>query len=193
DEMLDAAGQFLTGEALGNVTLVKDDLFASQLEPASFDLVHARFQLAPLGRGDEQMATYLRLVRPGGVVVLEDVDPASLHFLPPAPACEELLPLVVEAFRRAGGDPDAAVTHLRLFRSAGIEVHVRAEVQALPPGHPYQRFILQQSTALQGVLRSFVDPQRLGELHKEAEQEVDDHHRWGVTFTLIQSWGRLSA
>ncbi len=193
DEMLQAAGQLVADERLGNVTLVKDDLFASELEPASFDLVHARFQLGPLGRGDEQMATYLRLVRPGGVVVLEDVDPASWHFLPPAPACEQLLPLVAEAFRRAGGDPDAAVTQLRLFRSAGIEVHVRAEVQVLPPGNPYNRLLLQFVNALDGLLRSFVDPDRLGELRNQAEQEVDDPHRWGVTFTLIQSWGRPGA
>ncbi|HET7517733.1 MAG TPA: class I SAM-dependent methyltransferase, partial [Actinomycetes bacterium] len=64
DEMLAAAQQFVTTEGLGNVTLVNDDLFASQLEPASFDLVHARALIFPLGRGPEQMATHLRLVRP---------------------------------------------------------------------------------------------------------------------------------
>jgi ubiquinone/menaquinone biosynthesis C-methylase UbiE len=36
DELLAAARQFVTAEGLGNVTLVHDDLFASQLEPASF-------------------------------------------------------------------------------------------------------------------------------------------------------------
>ena len=51
DEMLAAARQFVTAEGLGNVTLVNDDLFASQLEPASFDLVHARALIFPLGRG----------------------------------------------------------------------------------------------------------------------------------------------
>ena len=37
----------MTTEGLGNVTLVHDDLFASQLEPASFDLVHARALIDP--------------------------------------------------------------------------------------------------------------------------------------------------
>jgi hypothetical protein len=126
----------VTDEGLANVTLVHDDLFASQLEPAWFDLAHARFQLAPLGRGQQQMATYLQLVRPGGTIVLEEVDPASWHFLPPAPAFEQLKPLVGEAFRNAGGDPDAAATQLELFRSAGIDINARAEVQALPQGTP---------------------------------------------------------
>jgi SAM-dependent methyltransferase len=162
DEMLAAARQFVTAEGLGNVTLVNDDLFASQLEPASFDLVHARALIFPLGRGPEQMAAHLRLVRPGGTIVLEEVDTASLHHLPRAPAFDRLKPLVIEAFRKAGGDPDAATTQLELFRSAGIEPDVRAEIQALPPGHPTLQEPLQYLTALDGLLRVADRPRRAG-------------------------------
>lgn len=193
EDMLAAAGQFVADGGLDNVRVVEDDLFASELEPASFDLVHARAELAPLGRGDEQMATYLRLTRPGGVIVLEDADLASWHFLPPAPSCEKLLPLLGEAFRRAGGDPDAAVTHLRLFRDAGITPQVRAEVRALPPGHPYNRLPLVFATALDGLLRSFVDGAELDRLREEAEREVADPGRWGITVTLVQTWGWVAA
>src|SRR5687768_3854326 len=38
DAMLTAAGRFVAAEGLDNVRLVNDDLFASALEPASFDL-----------------------------------------------------------------------------------------------------------------------------------------------------------
>jgi ubiquinone/menaquinone biosynthesis C-methylase UbiE len=109
DAMLAVANEFVAEESLGNVKLVKDDLFATCLEPASFDLVHARYEITPLGRGPEQMTTYLQLVRPGGTVVLEDPDVASWHFNPPAPALEKLITLIVEAFRRTGviGTPDA--------------------------------------------------------------------------------------
>ena len=58
DAMLCAAEQFVADEGLGNVLLRNDDLFATRLEPASFDLVHARFELTPLGRGHDQMDTY---------------------------------------------------------------------------------------------------------------------------------------
>ena len=78
----------MADEQLPNVVLIKDDLFATSLESASFDLVHARFELTPLGRVEEQLATYLRLTRPGGTVVLEDPDWGSWHFNPPAPALE---------------------------------------------------------------------------------------------------------
>jgi ubiquinone/menaquinone biosynthesis C-methylase UbiE len=193
DAMLAAADQFVIAEELSNVVLVKDDLFASDLESESFDLVHSRFQLGPLGHVEEQMATYVRLARPGGTVVLEDVDPASWHFIPSAPALEGLIPLLKGAFGKAGGDPDAVSHHLDLFRSIGVEPSVRAEVQALPPEHPYMRLPLQFSAALKGLLQSIADADELERLEKEAERELKEPGRWGLTFTLIQTWGQRVA
>jgi hypothetical protein len=136
------------------------------------------------------MTTYLGLVRPGGIVVLEDPDVASWHFNPPAPALESLIALIVETFRRTGGDWDAGRTHLDHFRSFGIEANVRAEVFALPPGHPYLRLPLQFATALEARLLSLVDANELGRLRNEGELELKEPGRWGTTFTLLQSWGR---
>ena len=51
--LLDAASAFLESEGISNVELVVDDLFETKLEPRSFDLVHARYVIAPLGRGPE--------------------------------------------------------------------------------------------------------------------------------------------
>jgi SAM-dependent methyltransferase len=190
DAMLAEAERFVADEGLGNVSLKNDDLFATTLEASAFDLVHARYEITPLGRGPEQMTTYLRLVRPGGIVVLEDPDVASWHFNPPAPALEQLIALIVEAFRRTGGDWDAGRKHLHLFRSFGIEAHVRAEVFALPPGHPYLRLPLQFATALEARLLSFVEPGELERLRSEAEGELKEPDRWGTTFTLLQCWGQ---
>jgi ubiquinone/menaquinone biosynthesis C-methylase UbiE len=189
DAMLAAAGSFVTEERLGNVGLVNDDLFASRLEPASFDLIHARFELTPLGRGRDQMATYLRLLRPGGAVVLEDPDWVSWHFNPPAPALEQLIALTVEAFRR-WGDAEAGRNHPALLRAFGIEPRVRAEVLALPAGHPYLRLPLQMATGLEPRLREFTDATELGRLRRRAENELAEPGRWGTTFTLLQCWGR---
>jgi len=193
DAMLAEGKQFVANEGLANVILVKDDLFATGLERESFDLVHARYEITPLGRADEQLANYLRLVRPGGTVVLEDPDVASWHFNPPARALEQLIAYIVEAFRRTGGDWNAGRTHVDLFRRVGIEANVRAEVNALPPGHPYLRLPLQFATALEKRLLAFVDADELERLRADAEQELTEAGRWGTTFTLIQAWGRRPA
>ena len=188
EAMLSAADGFVSSEGLGNVALMKDDIFKSDLEPDSFDLVHARFQLS-LGRSSEQMATYLRLVRPGGIVVLEDVDPGSWHCVPPASAHDQLIPLIAQAFVSAGIDIPSS-SQLEMFRNAGIDVNVRTEVQALPPGHPYQRLALQFATALHAPIAAIAGAEELERLEKETEHELSDPDRWGLSFTLFQTWGR---
>src|SRR4030095_5213912 len=115
--VLASTARCVADEGLANVTLKNDDVFATKLEPASFDLVHARYEITPLGRAPEQMKTYLGLARPGRVVVLQDPDVASWHFNPSAPALEELIALIVEAFRQTGGDWDSGRKHLALFHS----------------------------------------------------------------------------
>jgi SAM-dependent methyltransferase len=190
ESLLDAAGSFLEAEAISNVELVVDDLFESKLEPQSFDLVHARYQIAPLGRGREQMASYRRLVRPGGSLVLEEWDLGSWHFNPPAPAAEQLIRLLSEIFAALGGEAGRGLPEL--LRGIGIEEpEIDAQVIALKPGHPYLRLPLQFSLALESRLRETLSDDQLASLRREAESELAEPGRWGTTFTLIQSWGRV--
>jgi SAM-dependent methyltransferase len=193
DAMLAAAGRFVTEEGLRNVGLLKDDLFATELEPASFDLVHARYEICPLGREHEQMEAYVRITRPGGTIVLEDPDSSSWHFNPPAPALERLIELIVEAFRLSGGDWQAGRKHLHLLREFGIDGNVRAEIVALPPGHPYLRLPLQFATSLEERLLPLVSADELEQLREQGEAELREPLRWGTTFTLLQCWGRSPA
>jgi SAM-dependent methyltransferase len=188
--MLSAAEQFAIDEGLRNVHVTKDDLFNSQLEPDSFDLVHARYEICPLGRAREQMETYVQLARSGGTIVLEDPDPASWHFNPPAPALERLIELIQEAFLASGGDWMAGRNHPQLLSEFGIEGNVRAEVVALPPGHLYLRLPLQFATAMEERLIKMVGADEVERLRREGEAEVQEPGRWGTTFTLLQCWGR---
>jgi SAM-dependent methyltransferase len=191
DAMLAAANRSAIRAGLRNVGLVKDDLFASELEPDSFDLVHARYEICPLGRGHEQVETYVRLARPGGTIVLEDPDTGSWHFNPPAPALERLIALIEAAFLDSGGNWKAGRNHLHLLREFGIEGNIRAEVVALAPGHPYLRLPLQFASSLEERLTSLVSADELAQLRTEGEAELREPGRWGTTFTLLQCWGRV--
>ncbi len=57
ESLLHAARSFLEAEGIANVELVVDDLFESKLEPQSFDLVHARYQIA---RSDAAVSSWPR-------------------------------------------------------------------------------------------------------------------------------------
>ena len=190
ESLLNAARSFLETEGVSNVELVVDDLFESKLQPQSYDLVHARYVIAPLGRGPEQVASYRRLVRPGGSLVLEEWDLGSWHFNPPAPASERLIRLLSEIFATLGGEAGRGLPDL--LREIGIEEpEIDAHVIALKPGHPYLRLPLQFSVALESRLLETLSEDELASLRREAESELAEPRRWGTTFTLIQSWGLL--
>jgi SAM-dependent methyltransferase len=135
-KMLSGAQAFVAAEALDNVSLLEDDLFQSALPAASFDLVHARFQIAPLGRAAEQMAAYRRLLRPGGTLVLEDPDMASWRVHPHAPAVQKLIALIERGFLAAGGNFNSGRELPELVRGIGLEPKIRARVVALEPAIP---------------------------------------------------------
>lgn len=72
--MLASAAALCAEESLANIRVVHDDFFASALPNAHVDLVHLRFQIAPIGRAMEQVEIACRLAKPGGLVVLEDPE-----------------------------------------------------------------------------------------------------------------------
>ncbi|HEY7621450.1 MAG TPA: methyltransferase domain-containing protein [Solirubrobacteraceae bacterium] len=190
ERLLAAARSSLAADAISNVELVVDDLFDTKLEPQSFDLVHGRYLIAPLGRGPEQVASHRRLLRPGGSLVLEEWDLGSWHFNPPAPAAERLIALLSEIFATFGGAAGRGLPHL--LRDVGLdEPEIDAHVIALQPAHPYLRLPLQLSAALESRLLETLSADELASLRREAESELAEPGRWGTTFTLIQSWGTL--
>jgi SAM-dependent methyltransferase len=190
ESLLNAARSFLEAEGISNVELVVDDLFETKLEPQSFDLVHARYVIAPLGRGGEQVASYGRLVRPGGSLVLEEWDLGSWHFNPPAPAAERLIRSLSEIFATLGGEAGRELPEL--LGEVGIEEpDIDAQVVALKPGHPYLRLPLQFSVALESRLLETLSEDELASLRREAKAELAEPGRWGTTFTLIQCWGTI--
>jgi SAM-dependent methyltransferase len=182
------AREYVAAEGLDNVTVVEDDLFDSRLPTGGFDLVHARFQLAPLGRAAEQLTAYRRLLRPGGLLVLEDPDSSSWTYTPDAPRTAELVGLVRDAFRAAGGDLDAGHDAVRLLAGDGLYPTSRVETVKLGAGHPYLRLPLQFAASLRPRLEQLVPAADLDRLLADCAAELDRPGTRGVTFTLVQTW-----
>jgi hypothetical protein len=120
--------------------------------------------------------------------VLEDPDPASWHFNPPAEAAEGLIALILHAFDTAGANFAVGRELPRLLRDhLGVDAQIAAHVLALPHGHPYLQLPLQFSASLRPRLLQLVDEAQLDELEAAAERELADPARWGTTFTLVQA------
>jgi ubiquinone/menaquinone biosynthesis C-methylase UbiE len=191
-DLLTVAREACDRAGYDHVRLVEDDLFHSALPAGMFDLVHARFQLAPLGRPAEQLAAYRRLLKPGGILVVEEPDSRTWTYEPYARASASLIGRIAQAFRGAGGDLDAGRRLARhLENHLGLAPATRTHVLGLEADHPYLRLPLQLAASLEPQLRELLGADDLDDLLVAAAAEIDEPDRGGTTFTLVQSWGRI--
>jgi len=191
EETARAARQTVRTEGLGNVTVVVDDIFSSWLDESSFDLVHAQFQLGPLGRPDEQLANYRRLLRPGGWLVLEEPETRTWRYNPPAPATERLFDLGIRALAEWGRDLELGGKLPALLRRYCDQPGIRAHVLALPPGHVYRSLPLMMTTPQPQMFVEAVGAEEFASLVARSEEELRDPERWCTSFVLVQAYGRV--
>ena len=191
--MVEHARAFCREAGLANVDVVQDDIFASALPPQSFDLVHARFVLAPLGRDAELASAFERLVKPGGVVLLEEPDGFDTwRIFPDGAAHARLFAIIGKTFSHRMGGADAGQRLLRLASARGwTDVHFDAHVLALPPGHPYLEGPVMMATALRAAILKDTPADELDQAVAEAQAACERPGTYGVSFTLMQVWGRV--
>jgi SAM-dependent methyltransferase len=191
---LAAARRWLDAQHFGNVMVREGDAYATGYPDGAFDLVHVRFLLASVGRDDALLRECVRLLRPGrGVLALQEPDASSWGCWPPRPGWDALKQAILTAFRLGGGDLDAGRRIFSMLRGSGLEdVQARAEVQVLPPGHPYRRLPAQFAASLR---RRILDGGILEEPDLEAaiedvEAAAADSDTLVTTFIVVQAWGR---
>ena len=86
-----------------------------------FDVVYARFLLTHLSDPLKVLLGARRYLRPGGIVILEDIDFRG-HFAEPAcPALKRSVDLYSATVRNRGGDPDIGPRLPALLRDAGYQ------------------------------------------------------------------------
>jgi SAM-dependent methyltransferase len=89
-------------------------------ERQGFDLVYARFVLTHLRQPAEALQAMIAAARPGGMVVVEDVDMSGRFCHPPSEAFDRYEDLYCRAGRARGGDPDIGRRLPLMFLDAGL-------------------------------------------------------------------------
>lgn len=191
---LAAARAFVRQGDLANVELVESDAYTTGLPGTAFDLVHVGFLFAPAGRDEHLVAEMERLVRPGGVLAIQEPDSVAWTCIPAHHAWARLTSLIRAAFARGGGDFDAGRRTYSMLRRAGLhDVQLRAAVLALADGHPYRRLPIQFVASLrQRILEGHLMEQtELEEVIAECERVAADPDTYMTTFLVTQVWGRM--
>ena len=129
-------GRGLAADAgLDNLELRVEDVYELGLPDDSFDFIYARLLFQHLAHPGRALASVRRVLRPGGIACVVDVDD-GLFLLEPEPP--ELAPFMARARagqRAAGGDRYVGRKLPALFREAGF-AEVGVHDPALESGAP---------------------------------------------------------
>jgi SAM-dependent methyltransferase len=193
---LRGARAFVADNKLANVEIIEADAYGSSLPDDSFDLAHVRFLFAPVGRDAQLMNELWRLTKPGGIIAIQEPDAAAWGCYPPSDAWDRLKSVILEAFRRGGGDFNAGRrTHAMLHERGAEDIRIRAAVVALAPGHPYLRLPVQFATSLKNrILDSgLMGRPELDDAIAECERVASNPQTIGTSFVVMQLHGRRPA
>lgn len=188
-----AAAEFVRRSRLINVRLLDTPLHDTSLPDSSFQLVHARFVLSAGYDASRILGEMLRLVRPGGIVAVEEPDPSAWSCYPDHPAWARLRDALRAAFAAAGADLDAGSGTFALLRDAGLQdVRIRPAAIALQGAHPQKGLLVDLAR---------LHRQRIVETGSLSGPELDealaacgriaaDPETVVVSFLVTQVWGR---
>jgi SAM-dependent methyltransferase len=104
---------------INNVEFRRHDI--REFQPAAeYDLVYVRFLLTHLPDPAAAVATFHRALRPGGLILVEDIDCRGFFAFPSSPAAERFCDLYQATVRRRGGDPNIGPRLPLLLKDSGL-------------------------------------------------------------------------
>ncbi|MEM7239355.1 MAG: methyltransferase domain-containing protein [Pseudomonadota bacterium] len=192
---LEAARDWAADLSLG-ITYVEGDGFDPPFSPDSFDLVHVRFALGIIADGAEMLVPAIDLLKPGGVLFVEEVIAEPYRYWPPDSALDEGTRLMVEAVRVMGSDAEFGRRLPGLFNAAGLDaVRIHPVVHLIPPGAPMIEHLPLTLLSLRGMIieEDLCGEEEFDTLLARIGTEIASPDRHLLSFTLVQAVGRKPA
>lgn len=142
-QLIEMGQTLLRQRGLRNVRFVLGGAYGVDLPRGSFDLAHTRLLLINLKDPERALSELVALVRPSGVVAVQDIDQVPWLIEPPHPAWEALVSAFLLVWRANGLDPLSGHRLPALLRATGVvdvkvEVHARADA----PGAYHRKHLL---------------------------------------------------
>jgi ubiquinone/menaquinone biosynthesis C-methylase UbiE len=103
-----------------NIRLVEGSIYETGLPRAAFDVVHCRFVLCHLARPMDALREMAAIAKPGGLVVVFDVDTEGLFSVPSTPAYARVRELIIARTGLRGLDRRLGLKLPRMFLEAGL-------------------------------------------------------------------------
>jgi SAM-dependent methyltransferase len=154
-----------------NLTTLEADLVVDPLPPGPFDFAWCRWVASFVPHPERLIAKLATVLRPGGVAIFHEyASYATWRMLPRHPPFERFVALIMESWRRAGGEPDVAIDLPSMLAAAGLSViHTKPILSCVGPADDRWHW-----------LAAFVESglARLVELEMAAPDRAEDLLRW---------------
>ncbi|HYC31990.1 MAG TPA: methyltransferase domain-containing protein [Gemmatimonadales bacterium] len=189
---LEAARRDTRRAGLGNVEFIVADV-TTWSETAAYDAVYGRFIVSHLPGRPAIVARMAGALRPGGVLVLEDIDFTGSFCRPANAAFERYCELYTEVVGRRGGDANAGRDLYCFCLDAGLrDVRVRV-VQPTHGGRPAEKELhlstmvnIADNVALEGLATR----EELDDIIAELTAFTADPRTVLGCPRIFQTWGR---
>jgi SAM-dependent methyltransferase len=146
---------------------IQGDAQTMRFAPDSFDLVYTRMLLQYLREKERAVAEMVRVCRPGGTVLLQDLDGQLLWHYPEDPLMQRAVEKVLAALAPTGFDPFVGRKLFWLAQRAGLKkLDVQVESYHLIAGEVNPRILRQWELKL-----DIAKPQMARALGSKAEAE----------------------
>jgi SAM-dependent methyltransferase len=184
---------YARAHAPSNVEFQHGDAYASGLPDGQFDLVHMRFIASTAGEPEKLLREARRLVRPGGVVALQEPDVATFACHPPHQAWDRLMAAMLAVFAQAGGDIYLARRLFLLAHQAGLaDVQYRPFVWGMRSTDPMADHLPATAESLRGAIvgRGLIPEAEFPVLIEQCRRHLRDPTTVTTSFMVAQVWGR---
>jgi SAM-dependent methyltransferase len=183
----------ISRRGLNNVKVVQADALNTGLPKAEFDLVHERLVMINVPKREALLQEMISLLRPGGTIVLEDVDDISYTCVPLHPSWTILLDTFHAAFHANGGNAFIGRELTRCLRDVGIRnIRTKIHVGTVGPGE-YRRThllslldVLHDKVVGSGVLTET----QLSEHRLALTDHLKNPDTLLIDKLLVQAWGQ---
>jgi SAM-dependent methyltransferase len=192
------AGEESRAAGLANARFVAGDLLAEGALAAAgapFDVVYARFLLSHLADPDAALALIHAAIRPGGRLVVEDVDFAGHFCHPPSAAFDRYVALYQAAARRRKADANIGPSLPARLAAAGFEDTGVAVAQPASRTGPEKLIAaLTMENIAEAVQSSgLASAKELSDLVAELYRIGADGETVMAIPRIVQAWGRKPA